>query len=311
MFFTQEDYRKIEEYLKQKGKKDTDFESLDAKDITPEDSLAIVHNLQNRRVNIFDLLSSDITGFFAEERALLDAKIKKLEELIRVFTIEKVGLTDQFGDSQIAAVSQKALTDAFHKVWSTLGEITGEVYEGISMIVTPEYYIGEDGCTVHVTASTVSTNGIFEHIAFYLNDVLIAEYDNKDFIEFDTPITDTAVIKCAAKIMGRTYTEQKLITHYSSFWLGAGSTYSDIMDVEHVIPITNGMRGAYDIDVAQGQHIIIVVGESLAGGFLRADMNSVEIQFTESTVAVDGNTYRVFTSENAYSAGTYNIDING
>ena len=76
MFFTQEDFRKIEEYLKQNSKKDTDFESLDAKDITPEDSLAIVHNQQNKQVNIFDLLSSDITGFFAEERALLDARLQ-------------------------------------------------------------------------------------------------------------------------------------------------------------------------------------------------------------------------------------------
>jgi hypothetical protein len=63
--------------------------------------------------------------------------------------------------------------------------------------------------------------------------------------------------------------------------------------------------------VAQGQHIIIIVGESLAGGFLRADLNSVEINFTESTVTVDGKNYKVFTSEEAYSAGTYNIDING
>jgi hypothetical protein len=83
------------------------------------------------------------------------------------------------------------------------------------------------------------------------------------------------------------------------------------MNVDHVIPITNGMRGAYDVDVTQGQHIIIVVGESLAGGFLRADLNSVEINFTESTVTVDGKNYKVFTSEEAYSAGTYNIDING
>ena len=311
MFFTQEDYRKIEEYLKQNSKKDTDFESLDAKDITSEDCVSIVHNLQNRKVNVFDLLSSDITGFFAKERELLDAKIKEFEELIKDFTIEKVGLTNEFGDSQIAAVSQKALTDAFHKVWSTLGEITGEVYEGISMIVTPEYYIGEDGCTVHVTASTINTNGVFEHIAFYLNDVLIAEYNNKDFIEFDTSVTDTAVIKCAAKIMGRTYIEQKLITHYSSFWLGAGNTYADIMNVDHVIPITNGMRGAYDINISQGQHIIVVVGETLADKFIRADINGIEIEFNKSTVTIGDTNYKVFTSVNTYQAGTINIDING
>jgi hypothetical protein len=203
------------------------------------------------------------------------------------------------------------LTGAFHKVWSTLENITGELYEGISMVVTPEYFISEEGATVHISANTVNTNGTFEHIAFYANGVLIAEYSDTDFVEFDHYINETTVIKCVAKIMGIEYDRQSIITHYNSFWLGAGSTYSDIMDVEHVIPITNGMRGAYDVDAAQGQHIIIVVGESLAGGFLRADLNSVEINFTESTVTVDGKNYKVFTSEEAYSAGTYNIDING
>ena len=115
---------------------------------------------------------------------------------------------------------------------------------------------------------------------------------------------------CKAKIMGVEYTRQSVITHYNSFWLGAGNVYSDIMDVEHVIPITNGMRGAYDVHVEEGQKIIIIVGESLANGFLRADLNSVEIPFTESTVTVDDKNYKVFISE-PWVAGDYNIDING
>jgi hypothetical protein len=83
------------------------------------------------------------------------------------------------------------------------------------------------------------------------------------------------------------------------------------MDVQHVIPITNGMRGAYDVIVHEGEHIIVIVGESLREGFIRADINGVEIAFTESTVTVDDNTYRVFVSKDTYQAGTYNIDING
>jgi hypothetical protein len=203
------------------------------------------------------------------------------------------------------------MTDAINKLWQKLEDMTGEVLQGINMVVTPDYFISEDGCNVHIKANTVETNGIFEHIAFYINGTLLTEASNVDFFEYNTTINETSVIKCIAKIMGVEYTREKLITHYNSFWLGAGSTYSDIMDVEHVIPITNGMRGAYDVNVTQGQHIIVVVGESLASGFLRADLNSVEIPFTESTVTVDGKNYKVFTSEEAYSAGTYNIDING
>lgn len=236
---------------------------------------------------------------------------KDLQNQIDSINAHGVSVSNEFGTDHHISISQKTMTDAINKLWQKLEDMTGEVLQGISMSVSPDYFISEDGCSVHISANTVETNGIFEHIAFYGNGSLIAEADNVDFFEYDTEITETTIIKCVAKIMGVEYTRQQIVTHYNSFWLGAGSTYSDIMDVEHVIPITNGMRGAYNVDVAQGQYIIIIVGESLSGGFLRADLNSVEINFTESTVTVDGKDYKVFTSEEAYSAGTYNIDING
>ena len=178
------------------------------------------------------------------------------------------------------------------------------------MVVTPTYFISEDGCQIHISANTVETNGVFEHIAFYINGELIAEADNVDYFEHEATISETSVIKCVAKIMGIEYTQQKVVTHYNSFWLGAGSTYTDIMDVDHVIPITNGMRGAYNVDVADGQRIIIIVGDTLKEGFLRADLNSVEIPFVESNITVDGKGYKVYTSE-PWIAGSYNIDVNG
>jgi hypothetical protein len=45
--------------------------------------------------------------------------------------------------------------------------------------------------------------------------------------------------------------------------------------------------------------------------FIRADIGGVEIPFTSEDVTIDGHTYRVYTSENTYNEGTYNIDING
>jgi hypothetical protein len=71
------------------------------------------------------------------------------------------------------------------------------------------------------------------------------------------------------------------------------------------------MRGAHDVEVGDGEHIIIVLGDSLAPGFIRADINGVEIAFDETSVVVDEKIYKVLTSENTYQEGTYNIDING
>lgn len=198
-----------------------------------------------------------------------------------------------------------------HDIWNKLSDMTGEVLNGISLTVTPSYYIGEDGCTVNITADSSGALGKFEHIAFYANNELIGEDHNVTFYQNTVVITGTTQIRCVATIASIEYEQTKTITHYSSFWLGAGMSYSDVMTNENLIPIADYMRGAYDRTVDEGDHIIVVVGESLAQGFIRADINGIEIQMAESSVVVDGNNYKVFTSVDTYNAGVYNIDING
>lgn len=238
-------------------------------------------------------------------------KTKDLQNQIESAEIGGFAVSNTFGENSHVGMSQKALTDAINKIWSKIEDITGESILGFQMDITPEYYIGEDGCSIHVTANTVETAGVFEEIAFYINGQLINHGENVDYMEFDTEINETSVVKCDAKILGVPYLKQAIITHYSSFWLGAGSTYTDAMKLANLRPITNGMRGAYNITVAEGEYIFVIVGESLREGFVRADINGVEIAFNETTVTVDGNRYRVLKSENTYQAGTYNIDING
>lgn len=252
---------------------------------------------------------SDATVAYLQD--ILKRGVEDLQNQIDALEIHGIAVSNEFGSDTHISVSQKTMTDAINRLWTKIEEMTGEALQGINMTVTPDYFISEDGADVHIHANTVETNGMFEHIAFYIDGTLIAEADNVDVFEHDVHIDATSVIKCGAKIMGIEYTAQHIITHYNSFWLGAGAAASDIMDESHVIPITNGMRGAYDVTVADDEHIIIVVGDSLKEGFIRADMNGFEIPMTESSVTVDGVDYKVFTSVNTYNAGTYNIDING
>ena len=77
------------------------------------------------------------------------------------------------------------------------------------------------------------------------------------------------------------------------------------------INFSEGTRLAKDVTVADGEHIIIVIGESWVPAFIRADMNGAEIEFDEATVTIDGKNYKVLTSKSVFEAGTYNIDING
>ena len=242
--------------------------------------------------------------------------IKIWDDIAKGAEMGGVALLQDFGNSIYFGVSQKVLTEALNKIWAKIEDITGESLLGFQMAVTPEYYIGEEGCNIHVTATTVDTVGVFEEIRFLINGIQVwpateEEGKNVSYAEFDTEISETSVVECDAKILGIPYSKQAIITHYSSFWLGAGSTYTNVMNNANLRPIANGMRGAYNIDLTSGQKIIIVLGESLRQGFIRADINGVEIAFVETTQTVDENTYKVLTSENTYQAGTYNIDING
>ena len=60
MYFTQEDFQKIENYFKEKAYKDTDFRMLPPSKIIDEDIVAIVHKGTNYRIN-FRTLASKIS----------------------------------------------------------------------------------------------------------------------------------------------------------------------------------------------------------------------------------------------------------
>ena len=246
---------------------------------------------------------------------VLDAKCRAAIADLQnqIDSIDKYGIavSNEFGNDPHISISQKTMTEAINDIWEKIEDMTGETIHGISLEMNPNYFISETGATIHITANTVDVNGVFEKIQFFGNGTLIAEAENVESFEFDTTITETTVIMCKAKIMGVEYTRQEIVTHYNSYWLGCGATYQDVMINSNLKPITEGMRANYDVTCGQGEYLFIILGESLRPGFIRADMNSFEIPFEETAVTINGNVYAVLKSQNAYQAGTYNIDING
>lgn len=236
----------------------------------------------------------------------LKEKDTDLQNQIDSLEISGLALSNHFGDDPHIGISQKTLTAAVNDIWYKLEEITGETLVGINLTITPEYYIGEDGCLVNVVADTVTDYGIIEYIQLFVNDELVAEGGDVHEFEYDVQITDTSEIKCVAQVLGVSYERKVTVTHYTPFWVGAGSNYSSVMTMDNI----RNIGGNYNITFTAGQNLIIVVEDIVRDRFVRADMNGVEIQFTESTQTISGKTYKVLTSENTYQAGTYNIDIN-
>lgn len=311
MFFTQEDLRKIEEYLKQNSKKDTDFKQLLQNEILADDDIVtIVHKGTNYKVSVATLAKV----LESERVSTLMDFIKDLQNQIDSINSHGMTVSNYFGDNPHIGISQKTLTEAFSRVWAKFEDMTGEVTRGISMAVTPTFFVSENGCTIHVSANTVATNGIFEKIQFFVDGVMIHEETNTEYVSFnhhlDIKPEYDYVIMCKAKIMGIEYTRQQIVTRYNEFYIGAGATYADVMNREHVKQINKFMRASYDVSFIDGQKLVIVLGAPLRSAFIRADLNGAEIQFTEQSVTVDGRQYMVFTSE-PWGAGDYNIDING
>ena len=307
MFFTQEDFKKIEEYLKQNSKKDTDFPLIKNGDtLLDNDVLAVVHKGINYKIPI-PALAQAIDRYRDD---YLKDNIASLQNQINCLVRGGSTVGTTFGDSDDISISQRALTVALNKIWNKISELTGEQTTGISMTVTPSYYVGEDGCQVHITVHTSDTNGIFDKLKLYVNNQLLVDRTAVDYYEQDIEITESAVIRCEAEVLGMPYIEQRAIIHYPSFWIGAGSSYASIMDIEHNVSTLNSISGSINISIPDNTHIYVVVIDSLRAGFRRLDMNGIEIPFTETSVNIEGNTYQVLTSVSTYSAGIYNIDIN-
>jgi len=259
----------------------------------------------------------------------LDRKDADLQNQIDSFNDHGMSVSNELGDNPHIGVSQKTLTDIINNMLAKICEVTGEEYAGIYMQVTPKYYIGEEGCNVHIHATTVDTNGIFERINFFWNAEEEPFYSEVqcvgiDDLVVDLPedklINDEIVIRCEAQILGIKYMAQDKIKHYNSLFLFAASdeelgedfaNISNFLIPENTISAAHHMRGAYNLNMADGQRIVMVMGDSLAGGFIRADINGIEIQFNTDDLDVEGTAYKVLTSEDTYQEDAINIDING
>lgn len=238
--------------------------------------------------------------------------VEEFQNQIDSLKVSGLALSNVFGGDPHIGISQKKLSWFANYVLTLLEEALGRTLLGFTWTVTPTYIYGEWPTTVHISAQPVTEGDFFEHIRLYQGDQLIDEVtDPTDSYSFDISLQQTVNLRMEAQLLGVVYQRTQKVNHYDSFWLGGGAAYSDIMDEAHNINFSEGTRLAKDVIVADGEHIIIMMGDAWVPAFIRADMNGAEIAFDESTVTIDGNNYKVLTSKSVFEAGTYNIDING
>lgn len=239
--------------------------------------------------------------------------LRDLQNQINGFYDHGVAVSNFFGDNTNIGISQKTLTYAINRIYDLLEEALDRTLKEFTWEVTPIYVYGQEPTAVTVTALPVEEGGILEHVELWVDgeiiEVATAEGVTSYAYTFETNKTVDVTLK--AQVLGIPYERSQRVTHYDSFWMGGGATYSSIYNkTDKVVDVSNGMRTSKNITVESGQYIFIVLGNYLKDAFVRADINGVEIPFLPAdTTTLSG--FTIYKSENTYQAGTYNIDING
>lgn len=239
--------------------------------------------------------------------------LRDLQNQINGFYDHGVAVSNFFGDNTNIGISQKTLTYAINRIYDLLEEALDRTLKEFTWEVTPIYVYGQEPTAVTVTALPVEEGGILEHVELWVDGEIIedatAEGVTSYAYTFET--NKTVDVTLNAQVLGIPYERSQRVTHYDSFWMGGGSTYTSIYNkTDKVVDVSNGMRTSKNISVESGQYIFIVLGNYLKDAFVRADINGVEIPFLPAdTTTLSG--FTIYKSENTYQAGTYNIDING
>lgn len=325
-FFTREQIGEIERKLYHRGSRDSEFVPADS--VCDEDFFAIVQDSINKRITFGSLFRSapfntvlseaannlkeqldnwraELDEFEGNITKKVDSKLDEVQQAMNSLVEHGAVVSTTFGNSDTIGISQKTLTQALASIWKKFEQITGEPASGIELVVTPNYFISETDCKVHISA--LHSTGIFDSIKFYANDELIAEAEGVKEFTYDTTIDDTTEIKCVATIFGIEYMEKKTVTKYYPFFIGSGTKWDDIVKESTARPYNGNIRGEYDIRVEnEDDRMFIIIPASLKDQIIRADMNGFEIPFTITNTTE----YIIYTSNNTYKKGVYNIDIN-
>lgn len=242
-------------------------------------------------------------------------RIDDLQRQINSIETSGLALSQGLGNDPAIGISQKAITEEILRLHDRINEITGEITMGIDMIVSPDYYVGYEGCDVHILAMSYGADR-FDYIAFYINNSAepAIERTSVNTVDETLHIEHSATIKCVARIMGKEFIKEKTVSQISSFWAGAGSKWQDIMDTSHAVSISDSSQYQIPVTVNQGDYLFIILSEEEAWRFNRATFlgGLGDISFSSpQTVVLSGQNYKVFTSLYNYQAGNYTMIIYG
>jgi hypothetical protein len=183
----------------------------------------------------------------------------------------------------------------------------GEVNYGITVTITPDWFISEDTAQVNILAQ--ANDGVFESLQIYINDQPVWEkpVENVQRYEYTAEMSETSKVVTKAQILGIEYTDEQYVTKYYPFFMGSGQDWEDIINEKYVRDLNHGkIRGGYNINIENdGDYMFIIIPSSREHEIVRFDMNGYEIPM----IVLNNQKYTIYKSANIYRKGLFQIDI--
>ena len=271
-----------------------------------------IGRLSNDIVLDYQTFKDKVNKDIAEYSNLITDYNKKLKELNSAMTSflstasGGEAFSNKFGNSEVMGITQKTLTYAFKNIYKILENITGESMITVTTTISPDYFYAADGVTCNI--NSVTSFGLIDCVKVYINDDQNPVVERNNIEEFNATIdlTSTTTIKVVTTVLGKDYITTKTVVGTSKFFVGAGSNYADVMTPQWSRVYNGNPQGQYNVNVTEGQRIIIVIPTAEASKIEQIEMNDFNIPMDVSLY----DEYTIYTSLNTYQAGNYVIDIN-
>lgn len=326
MYFTQEDYRKIENWLKQNAIKDSDFSF--ATSLTGEEFITLLQDGSNKKTTLdtFSAMFSSYLDSYAREDLFnvtkylyntsgnAGASIVNLEE-----ATSKCPKEIKRGGQIITFLNKESVWEVWRFLGTTpteWGDLTSkwkcmDGRESLGIDVTLDDTPVNAGST-KTTTIVIKTKdgGKASLISLYINSVLVQEWNSMNEASKELTISTDSDIKVIVKEYGIQHEYQKTISVVYPCFIGASSVVSLASDIiNNPIYLSKGeLAGKFTVTTTASKPFIYsVLPEIITVGSM--SLNSVEIPTTITQLTKDGFIYNVYQSDVSYDPGTYDIFV--
>lgn len=325
MFFTQEDYRKIEEYLKLNAKKDTDFQELEG-NVDAKDTIAFVHEGKNYRMSLqrFASIVAGNSGEYLNDGAFLNMSWEDVNDSGTFKLTKYPSLAEAIANTParyripggvIAWLSERDIWQLHQftgesadnweslSLWKSFNDTTEN---GISFTSTLDQIQEGETQTTTVNCYTYD-GGIATSMYLYKDDELIETHNGVAEFTSEVEIDSRTTLKVVVKQYSYTYTKQIEIAMVQEAWIGAAESFGDIMTDDYKVVTTGNMDGIYDVTFTDAQKLFIVIPAGIV--IKPITLNGFEVPMTIVTRTIDEKEYTIYQSSNSYLAGDYTFII--